>query len=156
MAAPKYFHQRISGEMFAQIHAFLKAKPCKVIAAPYDVRLFYEEEDGKNERDKTVVQPDISIVCDKKKRAPEGCRGAPDFVAEIISPSNGEFEMALKFRLYEKAGVKEYWLLDPERKTVVAYNFCDGAKKTYAAPDSAPLAHFPGLTIDLAVVFEED
>jgi Uma2 family endonuclease len=84
MAAPTTRHQAMLIEMATQIHTYLRGKPCKVYPAPFDVRLFYEED----ESDDTVVQPDIAVICDEKKRGKEGCRGAPDFVAEILSPSN--------------------------------------------------------------------
>jgi Uma2 family endonuclease len=156
MAAPKYRHQVVLVELCRQIATYLLGKPCKVIAAPYDVRLFYDEEDGEHENDKHIVQPDISIVCDRKKRAPEGCHGAPDFVTEVLSPANNKREMDVKFGLYQKAGVGEYWLLDPASSTVTAYDFRGGVTKTYTASDFAPLAHFPGLVIDLSLVFADE
>ncbi|MDR0663586.1 MAG: Uma2 family endonuclease, partial [Spirochaetaceae bacterium] len=104
MAAPNDSHQAISGEIFRQIANYLHGKPCKVRSAPYDVRLFYAED----ESDDTVVQPDISVICDEKKRGPEGCRGAPDLVVEVLSPSNTADETVRKFNLYMKAGVREY------------------------------------------------
>jgi len=115
MAGPNDFHQSIQMELSKQIAVYLTGKPCKIRPAPYDVRLFYSENsDGEDtDSDDTVVQPDISIICDEKKRGPEGCRGAPDFVAEILSPSNTAEEMGRKFRLYRKAGVREYWVISP-------------------------------------------
>ena len=135
MAAPDSYHQLISGELFKQIAVYLTGKPCKVIPAPYDVRLFYAGDDY----DDTVIQPDISIVCDKEKRGPEGCRGAPDMVVEILSPSNTAEEMGRKFRLYRKADVKEYWVISPKDKTLETYRF-DGSIihfHTCAATDKA-------------------
>jgi Uma2 family endonuclease len=114
MAAPNDQHQAISGEIFRQIANYLRGKPCKVRPAPYDVRLFYEED----ESDDTVVQPDISVICTEEKRGPEGCRGTPDLVIEILSPSNTSEESVRKFNLYLKAGVKEYWVVAPKSKTV--------------------------------------
>ena len=84
MSAPDARHQEILMALSSQFHTFMRGKPCKVYPAPYDVRLFYE----KDESDDTVVQPDISIVCGEEKRGKEGCRGAPDLVVEILSPSN--------------------------------------------------------------------
>jgi len=153
MASPNDFHQSISGELFKQIAIYLTGKPCKVRPAPYDVRLFYTED----ERDDTVVQPDISIICDEKKRGPEGCRGAPDFVAEILSPSNTAEEMGRKFRLYRKAGVREYWVISPKDKTLETYLFDGGVIhfRTYASTEKATVGIFPDLTIDLEPVFAE-
>jgi Uma2 family endonuclease len=123
MAAPNDFHQAVSGEIFRQIANYLHGKPCKVRPAPYDVRLFYAED----ESDDTVVQPDISVICDERKRGPEGCRGAPDLVVEILSPSNIAEEYVRKFNLYMQAGVREYWIVAPLSKTVQAFVLQNGA-----------------------------
>ena len=101
MAGANERHQAILMELSSQFHLFLRGKPCKVYPAPFDVRLFYE----KDESDDTVVQPDIVIICDEKKRGYESCRGAPDMVVEILSPSNSAIEMERKLKLYYKAGV---------------------------------------------------
>jgi Uma2 family endonuclease len=117
------------------------------------VRLFYAED----ESDDTVVQPDITVICDEKKRGREGCRGAPDFVAEILSPSNSASEMARKFDLYRRAGVREYWVLDPETKTLLAHRFDQGQIITrfYQAKNIAPVDILSGLEISLESVFTE-
>ena len=154
MAAPSAYHQSMLGEMFRQFATFLIGKPCKVYPAPYDVRLFYEED----ESDDTVVQPDITVVCDKEKRGPEGCRGAPDFVAEILSPSNTAIEMQMKFNLYREAGVREYWVLDSKNKELTVTLFDDDGRTTsssYREKDSVPVTVLAGLSIDLEAVFAE-
>jgi Uma2 family endonuclease len=159
MSAPNRYHQRISGELFRQIANYLYGKPCEVYAAPFDVRLFYEAE----EDDDTVVQPDIVVICDKEKRGTEGGRGAPDFVAEILSPGNTAIEMERKFRLYRQAGVREYWVVNPENKGITAYRFTDAAGlhaeqvlvRSYGAKGTAPVAVLPGLDIALESVFAE-
>jgi Uma2 family endonuclease len=153
LAAPNVYHQSILGELFRQFANYLTDKPCKVFPAPFDVRLFYEED----ESDDTVVQPDISIVCDKNKLGKEGCRGAPDFVAEILSPTNTAIEMQQKFELYREAGIREYWILDPEHKTLHAYHLRDGwiFPRTYRASDTAIVEIFPGRSIKLESVFAE-
>jgi len=151
MSAPNDFHQSILGEMFRQIANYLVGKPCKARPAPYDVRLFYEEDESDN----TVVQPDLSIICDEKKRGLEGCRGAPDFVAEILSPGNTAIEMERKFQLYQDAGVREYWVVNPEHKTLRTYFFADGQIqiRAYTAADTANVGIFPGFAVDLGQVF---
>jgi Uma2 family endonuclease len=153
MAAPNAYHQSILMELSRQFANFHVGKPCKVYPAPYDVRLFYEED----ESDDTVVQPDISVVCDPDKRGKEACHGAPDFIAEILSPSNTAIEMERKFALYREAGVREYWVLDPEHKTLSAYILKNGTifPRTYRAADAAAVEIFPGLSIDLEPVFAE-
>ena len=154
MAAPNTYHQAMLTELLKQIANYLTGKPCKVYPAPFDVRLFYHED----ESDDTVVQPDISIVCDEKKRGIEGCRGAPDFVAEILSPSNTAIEMQTKFDLYRRAGVREYWVLDGEHKRLHAYQFEDGriaAFASYGADENATVGIFDALAIELAPVFAQ-
>ena len=153
MAAPNAFHQSMLVELCRQFANFLLGKQCKVYPAPYDVRLFYEED----ESDDTVVQPDLSVICDEKKRGKEGCRGAPDLVVEILSPSNTAIEMQRKFHVYREAGVAEYWVLESEHKTLTVYLF-EGEKtitRKYGEKDTAPVAVLKGLSIELAPVFTE-
>ena len=153
MSAPNARHQEILGELFSQFQIFLRGKPCKAYPAPYDVRLFYKTD----ESDDTVVQPDIVVVCDEKKRGPEGCRGAPDLVIEILSPSNTAIEMERKLKLYQEAGVKEYWIVDPENNGLTVYRFQEGAILTYTLKRAAevPVGIFPDLNINLKQVFAE-
>jgi len=119
MSASNTEHQEISMTLAGEFYAFFKDKPCRPFAAPFDVRLFYEED----ESDDTVVQPDVVVVCDPKKLGTEGCRGAPDLVIEILSPSNTAIEMIRKMNLYREAGVREYWVIDPVHKLVETYCF---------------------------------
>ncbi|GHU66023.1 hypothetical protein FACS189447_06070 [Spirochaetia bacterium] len=151
LAAPSEIHQLISGEIFRQIANFLHGKPCKVFSAPYDVRLFYEED----ESDDTVVQPDITVLCDKEKRSPEGCHGAPDMIIEILSPSNSGEDFIKKLNLYMEAGVKEYWIVSPVNKTVMVNILKDGTYYTvvYKADAVLPVKTLEGLTITLSDVF---
>jgi Uma2 family endonuclease len=154
MSAPNDFHQAISGEISRQIANFLHGKPCKVRPAPYDVRLFYEE-DGS---DDTVVQPDISVICDGKKRGDEGCRGAPDLIVEILSPSNTSEEYVRKFNLYLRAGVREYWVVEPKLKTVQVFELQDGAYRgtvydSAATETAVPSKVLEGLSVTLSDVF---
>jgi Uma2 family endonuclease len=151
MAVPNDFHQAILTELVRQIANYLHGKPCKVRPAPYDVRLFYKED----ESDDTVVQPDISVICDEKKRGSEGCRGTPDLVVEILSPSNTADETVRKFNLYMKAGVREYWIVAPESKTVQSFTLQNGAYmgKVYDSGAALPCATLEGLSISLSDVF---
>jgi Uma2 family endonuclease len=151
MAAPNDFHQAICGEMFRQIANYVHGKPCKVRPAPYDVRLFYAED----ESDDTVVQPDISVICDEKKRGPEGCRGAPDLVVEILSPTNTVDEYVRKFNLYMKAAVREYWIVAPEGKTVQSFVLQNGAYmgRVYDSGAILSSAVLEGFSIALGEVF---
>ena len=151
MAGPNERHQAILGELFSRFHFFLRGKPCKVYPAPFDVRLFYK----KDKSDDTVVQPDIVIICDEKKRGYESCLGAPDMVVEILSPSNTAIEMERKFKLYLKAGVKEYWVVDPENKGLTVYQFQKkiASIKTYGSSDAVSVGVLSGLDIALEEVF---
>jgi Uma2 family endonuclease len=153
MSAPNARHQEILVEISTQFHNYLRGKPCKVYPAPFDVRLFYKE----NESDDTVVQPDITVICDEKKRGYEGCRGAPDLVIEILSPSNTAIEMERKLKLYQEAGVREYWIVDPENKGLTVYRFQEGAILTYTYKRDAlvPVGIFPDLSVSLEQVFAE-
>ncbi|MDR0540452.1 MAG: Uma2 family endonuclease [Spirochaetaceae bacterium] len=153
MAAPNIRHQRISMYLSGEFSAFLKGKRCEVFAAPVDVRLFYEED----ESDETVVQPDLIVVCDPRKLGEEGCRGAPDMVIEILSPSNSAIEMERKLELYRDAGVQEYWIVDPKNKHVRAYSLKDGqyTMRTFYLDESAVSEVLPGLEIPLTDMFAE-
>jgi Uma2 family endonuclease len=153
MAGANTGHQAILMELAKQIANFLTGKPCRVLPAPYDVRLFYAEDESDN----TVVQPDIIVVCDREKLGKEGCRGAPDFVVEILSPSNTAAEMQRKFKLYRQAGVREYWVLDPESKSLHTHLFEEDRiiSRFYGDKETAPVEILPGLEIALGPVFAE-
>jgi Uma2 family endonuclease len=137
LAAPNDSHQAIPAELIMQMGNYLRGKPRKVRTAPYDVRLFY----GEDESDDTAVQPDISVICDEKKRGPEGCRGAPDLALEILSPSDAADEYVRKFNLSMKAGVREYWIVEPKSKTLQAFVPQNNAYagKVYDAGAALPL-----------------
>jgi len=153
MSAPNVSHQRIVSILNGEFYAFLKGKTCEVFPSPFDVRLFYEEDDS----DDTVVQPDIVVICDPKKLGEEGCRGAPDLVVEILSPSNMAIEMERKLLLYKKAGVQEYWIVDPKDKHICIYLLKDGeyALRICHIQDTAKPAVLPGLEIPLSTIFAE-
>ena len=142
-------HQGISGNLYLQIGNYLKGKPEKVFAAPYDVRLNAGTDDD------TVVQPDLVVICDQSKRDVRGCKGAPDMAVEILSPSTAGRDMVVKFNHYKDAGVREYWIVDPESRTVSAHILKNGEYVTtaYGEGDSAPVHVLEGCVIDLADVF---
>ncbi len=152
MAAPNAGHQAILAALVSQFYIFLEDKPCEVYPAPYDVRLFYKED----ESDDTIVQPDIVVVCDEEKRGHEGCRGAPDLAVEILSPSNTAIEMERKLNLYREAGVREYWVVDPENLSLTVYCFREtGSIYNYKNTAKVPVAILPGLNIELERVFRK-
>lgn len=158
MATPSRIHQEISGELFRQLANFLVGKPCKVYPAPFGVRLF--EQDGNSPEDvDTVVEPDISVVCDKSKLDKHGCKGAPDFIAEVLSPSTQRHDQLVKLNLYQRAGVREYWIVDPENRTVrVMLRADDNTLRTheiYKQEDIAKVDVLDGCFIELNKVFSE-
>jgi len=153
--APARKHQEILGELFRQISNYLYKKTCKVYIAPFDVRL--PEGDEKDEKIKTVVQPDISIICDQSKLDKKGCRGCPDLIIEIISPSTVQRDMIEKMFLYERFGVKEYWLVHPFDEIVMVFTLQDnntyGRPQVYSSKDKIVPGLFPDLSIDLTDIF---
>ncbi len=153
--APRRTHQKIAGEIFLQLATFLKGKPCEVYIAPFDVRLPLADE--ANNEITTVVQPDIVVICDKAKLDDAGCKGAPDLIIEILSPATARKDLKEKFALYENRGVREYWLVDPEAKTVMAFHLDQagsyGRPTIYAIEDKIEVAVLSGLVVDLEAIF---
>lgn len=153
--APCYTHQNIFGALFYQLYSYFIDKPCKVVAAPFDVRL--SAKPTQSSKIKTTVQPDISIICDEEKIDEKGCMGAPDLIVEIISPSTASRDHIVKKALYEKHGVKEYWLVDPINRISTIYRL--GNKTKYGAAEffddkaKIDIKLFPGLNIDFETVF---
>jgi len=156
--APGERHQGVSGELFTEFSVYLRGKKCKVYHAPFDVA--FPEEGETFETATNVVQPDITIICDKDKIIPRGCSGAPDLVAEILSPSSASSDMKDKRRLYQRFGVKEYWIVDPLHKTVQIYKLDEQGKygfpETYGENDKIKVSMFNDeLEISLSIVFAE-
>ena len=121
MAGVTLWHQRMAGGIYRQLADFLEGKTCQAIIAPFDVRLFPEDDD----LDKTILQPDVLVVCDEKKlRDNKSCKGPPDFVAEVLSPSTRGKDLIDKKELYQNAGVREYWVVDTDK--VYKYLLTDG------------------------------
>lgn len=117
MASPSQEHQTISMELSTLINTYIKERngSCRVFHAPFDVKL--------SDKPLTIVQPDIMVICDKNKLDGKRCNGAPDFVIEIVSPGNPADDYIRKLYYYKNAGVREYWIVDPRRKTVTINYF---------------------------------
>jgi Uma2 family endonuclease len=150
MAAPSPAHQAILLELSVQFGSFLKGKRCKAYPAPFDVLLF-----AGGDASDVVVQPDFSVVCDESKIDDRGCNGAPDLVIEILSPSSRLMDTELKKSLYWKAGVREYWFVDPQYQTLTAHIF-GGDKletKSYDKTAAVNVHVLEGCVINLADVF---
>lgn len=116
-AAPSRQHQRIVTQLTGELYTFLKGKPCEIYTAPFDVRLSAKED----EEEYHVVQPDISLVCDERKLDDKGCKGAPDLIVEVLSPSTWRKDRIEKLNQYQKHGVKEYLLIYPNEKILEQY-----------------------------------
>ena len=146
MASPSVTHQRVIVELSRQFSNFLLGKPCQVFVAPLDVRLFPR----KDHRDDTVLQPDLLVVCDKSRLSKGSCDGAPDLVIEIVSPSNTVQELLRKFNYYLDAGVREYWVVNPDAQTVQVHVLENGhyISTVYKMDTLIPVSILPGLEID--------
>jgi len=160
MAGPLRIHAQLSLNISLGIKSFLKnnKRKCQVYHAPFDVRL---PLNGSNDDNKIydVVQPDICVVCDLNKLDDRGCIGAPDLIVEVLSPSTLKYDWNYKFNLYEKAGVKEYWIVDPKAKMISVFLLQSDGKfdngTFYECNQKAPVFIFEGLEIDLNELFEE-
>lgn len=156
--APNRRHQQIVSNFHGMIWSHLKGKPCQVFTAPFDVRLPRTDK-VTNEAITTVVQPDLCIICDPAKLDDAGCVGAPDLVIEVLSKGNTKKEMKEKFDAYEEAGVREYWVVQPEYGTVLVYTLTEQGRfigqHPYDESDTITPTVFPALQIDLHEVFEE-
>lgn len=155
--APSVDHQRISGDIFRQFANYLVGKKCDVFNAPFDVRIAITDE--KDEDVQTVVQPDIVVICDKTKLDQRGYRGAPALVVEILSPSTSKKDLSEKYDLYERSGVKEYWVVFPLDKVLNVYLLDEEGKYqkagSYEKDDWVKPSIFDDLEIDLSLVFRE-
>jgi Uma2 family endonuclease len=160
MSAPLRRHARTSRELTFVIEAFIKMKKgkCHVYYAPFDVRLPLH---GSTDDDKIydVVQPDICVICDLTKLDERGCVGAPDMIVEVLSPSTLKYDWNYKFNLYETAGVREYWIVDPKTKTTNVFLLQPDSRydlgTVYDANQKAPVSILEGLEIDLNEIFED-
>lgn len=154
---PSVAHQSVSLKLTLKIGNYFESKACKVFAAPFDVRLPDSKKQTDDELVHTVVQPDICVICDPSKIDSRGCIGAPDLVVEILSPGNTVREMGIKFNLYEKNGVKEYWLVDIRNQTILIYVLSKGkyiGLKPFTEEDAIASSLFPELQFVVKEVFE--
>jgi Uma2 family endonuclease len=153
--APPRRHQEISVELARQFSNFLLGKTCRVYTAPFDVRLGQALD--REEDILTVVQPDISVVCDPTRLDEKGCLGAPDLIVEILSPATSRRDWKEKFSLYEEFGVREYWIVDPAGQTVVVFTRGADARfgrpEIYTAEERILVDPLEGMAMDLSLVF---
>lgn len=148
MAAPSRIHQKILMFLSAKIANYIHTKggSCEVYPAPFAVKLFDDRT--------TIVEPDISVICDPDKLTDKGCSGAPDWIIEIVSPSNPSHDYVLKLNLYMKAGVREYWIVNPAKQTIFVYFFEENAfdAQQYTFHDKLKSNIYDDLFIDFSEV----
>lgn len=145
MAPPNTAHQRISYALARKVSDYIDKRNgnCEVFLAPFAVFL--------NQDDRNYVEPDISVICDKTKLDELGCNGAPDWVVEITSPSNPQNDYGVKLFKYRMAGVREYWVVNPQKKSVMVYDFeNEKASNQYGFEDSIPVCIFKHLDIRIS------
>lgn len=153
--APSPMHQSVQAELLTEFNLYCRDKKCKVFPAPIDVCFSNVEIDKLKE----WVQPDLVIVCDKSKIRDKRIVGVPDLIVEILSGATARKDKTVKYNLYQKVGVKEYWIVDPSNEFIDVYLLEDDryeASGTYFKDDSIPVNIFDGFSIDLKNVFRED
>ena len=149
--APTLDHQEVAGEIFRQLANALQGKPCRAFIAPVDV-LFPKSGEADEQVD-TVLQPDVLVVCDPSKLDRRGVRGAPDLVVEVLSPGTSSHDHVRKRRVYERAGVAEYWLVHPIDRMVTVYRLVNGE---YGKPDVFELSGETPVGVLPEVIIEWD
>lgn len=146
MATPSRIHQRIVMEISFRIRDYIGAKngSCEVYPAPFAVFL--------NADDKTYVEPDISVICDKNKLTDKGCNGSPDWIIEIVSPSSKNMDYFTKLFKYRSAGVREYWIVDLEKQIITVYDFENETVNNYTFSDKVNVGIYEDFEIDFSQI----
>lgn len=141
MAPPSRRHQDIIGELFATIRDYIHGNngSYRAYISPF-----------LNENDRNYVEPDISVICDQNKLNDKGCVGAPDWIIEIVSPSSRTMDYLTKLLNYKIAGVREYWIVDPDKNRVTIYRFGIDKVDEYSFTDDIPAGIYPGFSINLS------
>jgi len=156
-AAPSWQHQAITFELGRQFGNYLLGRPCRVFTAPFDLIIL--DDDIEEDKSRNVVQPDLLVVCNKSGLKGTGYFGVPDLIIEVCSPSTMRNDKVLKFNKYEKAGVKEYWIVEPEGKFISVFTLQEnnryGRPDIYTESDKVNVNIFEDLIIDLNLVFSE-
>ena len=152
MSAPELIHQELVGELYHQLkdHIRKNGGECRALTAPFDVHLNL----GDN---KTMVQPDVAVICDRGKLTKKRVEGAPDLVIEVLSPSTRKRDLGLKLKKYSEADVREYWLVDPDSQKVLTYDLENiEMPHIYTFGDKVPVAIFEGdCVVDMSLLTEE-
>lgn len=151
--APNRRHQTVLTNLMKQFFDVTENKCCNLFIAPFDVRLPIPSA----KKNTTVVQPDICIVCDNSKLDDLGCNGAPDLIVEVLSPNHTKHDAETKFNLYEEAGVKEYWMVSIESKTVLVYSLKDGkymGLRPFTLEQYVESVLFPDFRLSVDAIFD--
>lgn len=162
--APSSGHQAISFYLSTEMGIYLRGKPCRAFAAPFDV-YFPGFADQDMDEISTIVQPDLTVICDPSKIIDKGCLGAPDLVMEILSPSTSARDMNIKFSLYERSGVNEYWIVDSGNEYIRIFHLSEKGKyddgslfSMYELRDGDTTVrsdYLDGFTVDLKALFSQ-
>ncbi|MDD7177206.1 MAG: Uma2 family endonuclease [Lachnospiraceae bacterium] len=144
IAPPSRTHQRMILALSRIIAEYIELNngSCEVDIAPFAVFL--------NEDDKNYVEPDISVICDKDKLTDKGCTGAPDWIIEIVSPSSRRMDYSIKLFKYRTAGVREYWIVDPEKNRILVYDLEHDDMNEYTFTDIVKVGIYPDLSINFS------
>lgn len=144
LATPNRIHQRLVKDFTFLIEEYIRRKngECEVYPAPFAVFL--------NANNEIYLEPDISVICDKNKLTDEGCKGTPDWIIEIVSPSSRAMDYNKKLLKYGTAGVREYWIVDPMKQRVMVYNFQHDTVEEYSFLDKVKAGIYEDFEIDFA------
>ena len=149
MAPPTFTHQRLLNKLSQQITNYIDSKKgdCEIVPAPFAVFL--------NKDDKTYVEPDISVICDKSKLNDKGCLGSPDWIIEIVSPASKRMDYHIKLFKYRMAGVREYWIVDVLKNRIMVHNFENETMEEYGFSDTVKAGIYEDLHIDFSSITEQ-
>ncbi len=149
MTPPSRRHQKITGKLFTAISHYIDSKGgiCEPYIAPFAVFL--------NEDDRNYVEPDISVICDPNKLTDRGCTGAPDWIIEIVSPSSRRMDYFVKLFKYRSSGVREYWIVDPDKKQIIVYDFVNDDMRQYTFADSVKVGIYEDFCIDFVEITKD-
>lgn len=152
LAAANTNHQKLLGRLAARFHNYLHGKSCDVYMAPFDVKIDFDF----NPSSKNTLQPDLLIICNDEKLSKQGLNGAPDFVIEILSPSDPSHDKVFKYNKYLSVGVKEYWIVDPVKEEIIVNLLISNRymAKVYAKGDAIKVSILDDLYIDVTDIFE--
>ena len=148
MAPPTFTHQRFVHYISTEIELYIRSKKgsCEVVPAPFAVFL--------NKDNKTYVEPDISVICDKSKLNDKGCMGAPDWIIEVVSASSIRMDYLTKLLKYANSGVREYWIVDPQKQRIIVHNFENETLEEYTFHDTVKAGIYEDLYINFSGITE--